>query len=90
VLDEEGNNVEEFEELVVLDSAGRLQVPKEFLEKFDIKGRARLEISEKGIIILPAPNAKIDQSAQSLAAERTSRVREKGFLGRFLKKKAGH
>jgi putative ABC transport system ATP-binding protein len=52
-----------FEELVVLDSAGRLQVPKEYLESFDIKGRARLELTEEGILIRPAP-----QSAQMQAA----------------------
>jgi len=55
---------EVFEELVVLDSAGRLQVPKEYLEYFDIKGRARLELAEEGILIRPAP-----QSAQTQAAE---------------------
>lgn len=44
---------DQFEELVVLDSAGRLQVPKEFLEHYVIKGRARLEMTEKGILILP-------------------------------------
>jgi putative ABC transport system ATP-binding protein len=34
-----------FEELVVLDSAGRLQIPKDYLKRFNIKGRARLEIT---------------------------------------------
>ena len=46
-----------FEELVVLDSAGRLQVPKEYLEYFEIKGRARLELTEDGVLIRPAPEA---------------------------------
>jgi putative ABC transport system ATP-binding protein len=55
---------EVFEELVVLDSAGRLQVPKEYLEYFEIRGRARLELIEDGILIMPAP-----QSAQAQAAE---------------------
>jgi ABC-type lipoprotein export system ATPase subunit/bifunctional DNA-binding transcriptional regulator/antitoxin component of YhaV-PrlF toxin-antitoxin module len=44
---------EQFEELVVLDSAGRLQIPKEYLEKFSIKGRAKLEVDENGILIVP-------------------------------------
>jgi bifunctional DNA-binding transcriptional regulator/antitoxin component of YhaV-PrlF toxin-antitoxin module len=61
----EGEQAEEiFEELVVLDSAGRLQVPKEYLEYFEIKGRARLELTEDGILILPAP-----QSSQAQATE---------------------
>jgi putative ABC transport system ATP-binding protein len=55
---------EVFEELAVLDSAGRLQVPKEYLEYFDIRGRARLELTEEGILIRPAP-----QSAHAQAAE---------------------
>ncbi len=42
-----------FEELVVLDSAGRLQVPKEYLQRFNIKGRARLEMTDEGVLILP-------------------------------------
>ena len=37
-----------FEELVVVDSAGRLQVPKEYLQQFGIKGRVRLELREGG------------------------------------------
>jgi ABC-type lipoprotein export system ATPase subunit/bifunctional DNA-binding transcriptional regulator/antitoxin component of YhaV-PrlF toxin-antitoxin module len=44
---------EQFEELVVLDTAGRLQIPKEYLEKFSIHGRAKLEVGENGILIVP-------------------------------------
>ena len=86
-IDGEGPHTEEFEELVVLDSAGRLQIPKEFLERFNIQGRARLEITENGIIILPAPNAKTDQSAQALAADRTSKTKDRRILSMFRKKK---
>jgi len=57
-----------FHELVVLDSAGRLQLPKEYLEQFDIKGRAQLEITEEGILIRPAPNNNHAQRAESAAA----------------------
>lgn len=42
-----------FEELVVLDSAGRLQVPRDYLERFHIRRRARLEITPEGILIRP-------------------------------------
>jgi ABC-type lipoprotein export system ATPase subunit/bifunctional DNA-binding transcriptional regulator/antitoxin component of YhaV-PrlF toxin-antitoxin module len=89
-LPTEGNTqVEEvFEELVVLDSAGRLQVPKEYLEQFGIKGRARLELTEEGILIRPAP-----QSAQTRTTETevaalvpVARARRWGlanFLGRW-------
>lgn len=46
---------EHYEELVVLDRAGRLQLPKEILEQFQIRGRAILDITEEGILIRPAP-----------------------------------
>jgi ABC-type lipoprotein export system ATPase subunit len=56
----DGDEAEEvFEELVVLDSAGRLQVPKEYLEHFAIQGRARLELIDDGILIRP-----VSQSVQ--------------------------
>jgi energy-coupling factor transporter ATP-binding protein EcfA2 len=56
----DGDETEEvFEELVVLDSAGRLQVPKEYLEHFAIQGRARLELVDDGILIRP-----VSQSVQ--------------------------
>jgi putative ABC transport system ATP-binding protein len=41
------------EELVVLDSAGRLQIPHEHLEQFHIRRRVRLEVTEEGILIRP-------------------------------------
>ena len=58
-----------FEELTVLDSAGRLQIPKEFLEHFGIKGRARLELTEEGILILPTDNVDHVRDAEALASE---------------------
>jgi ABC-type lipoprotein export system ATPase subunit/bifunctional DNA-binding transcriptional regulator/antitoxin component of YhaV-PrlF toxin-antitoxin module len=56
-----------FEELVVLDSAGRLQVPKEYLEYFEIKDRARLELTEEGVLIRPAPPSAQIQTAEAAA-----------------------
>lgn len=53
---------EEFEELVVLDSAGRLQVPKEYLEHLKIQGRARLELTEGAVLIKPVPPSARIQS----------------------------
>jgi putative ABC transport system ATP-binding protein len=40
-------------ELAVLDSAGRLQIPREYLEQFQINRRVQLEITEEGILIRP-------------------------------------
>jgi putative ABC transport system ATP-binding protein len=46
------------EELVVLDSAGRLQVPRDYLEEYDIGGRVRLERTPGGILIRPVSGRK--------------------------------
>lgn len=80
---------EQYEELVVLDSAGRLQIPKEHLNRFNIKGRARLEVTDDGILIKPAPTSLMDQKAQALATQRTVYSKEKGFRAWFhrIKKK---
>jgi putative ABC transport system ATP-binding protein len=56
-----------FEELVVLDSAGRLQLPKDYLEHHNITGRARVELTEDGVLIRPAPQSVPMQSAEALA-----------------------
>jgi len=42
-----------FDEVVLLDTAGRLQVPQEYLERFNIHGRAHLEPVADGILIRP-------------------------------------
>ena len=44
----------DYHEYVVLDSAGRLQVPGEYLEQFGIGDRASLEVTGEGILIRPA------------------------------------
>jgi putative ABC transport system ATP-binding protein len=41
----------EYEELVVLDGAGRLQIPRDYLEALDIGDRVRLELKGADIII---------------------------------------
>ena len=38
-------------ELAVLDSAGRVQLPREYLEQFNIKRRVLIESTEEGILI---------------------------------------
>jgi putative ABC transport system ATP-binding protein len=41
------------EELAVLDSAGRLQIPREHLVQFHIRRRVRMELTEEGILLRP-------------------------------------
>jgi bifunctional DNA-binding transcriptional regulator/antitoxin component of YhaV-PrlF toxin-antitoxin module len=47
-----------YHEYVVLDSAGRLQVPREYLEQFGIGGRAELEAVDDGVLIRPVPSTE--------------------------------
>jgi ABC-type lipoprotein export system ATPase subunit len=49
----EAHQPPEFDELVVLDSAGRLQIPREYLEKLNIGDRVRLELKAGEITIQP-------------------------------------
>jgi putative ABC transport system ATP-binding protein len=49
---------EAFQEYVVLDSAGRLQVPREYLERFGIGDRVTLEVADEGILIRPVAGRK--------------------------------
>lgn len=70
-----------FEELTVLDSAGRLQIPKEYLEKFGIKGRARLEITEDGILVVPVGHAEHLHDAGALATEFVEARKSRGLSG---------
>jgi len=67
-------------EVTVLDSAGRLQVPKEFLERFAIKGRAKLEMTDEGILVRSAAgeNAHV-KSAEDLVNEPGAARRSKGL-----------
>lgn len=52
-------------ELAVLDSAGRLQIPREYLEQFHIKRRVQMEMTEEGILIRP-PDGNHHTHDQSL------------------------
>jgi len=75
--------VDHYEELVVLDSAGRLQVPKEFLEQFQIKGRAILDVTDEGILIRAATEHDAPElAAQERAKEERKRIVQEG--GRSL------
>jgi putative ABC transport system ATP-binding protein len=50
-----------YAELVVLDNAGRVHIPQEFLEQFNITGRAQLELTEEGILIRQAEQTETAQ-----------------------------
>ena len=58
-----------FQEFVVLDSAGRLQVPKEFLENLGIGKRAQLEMGEECIMIRPVDGGDGEGKKRALTLE---------------------
>jgi len=72
-----------YEELTVLDSAGRLQVPKTYLERYKIKGRARLEPTDEGILILPV-TAQIHTLSVEDATNEMAQSRQVGSLRKLL------
>jgi putative ABC transport system ATP-binding protein len=72
----------QIQELTVLDSAGRLQLPKEFLEEYHIQGRVQLERSPEGILIRPVAQTET-RSAESLVTE-MDRTRKPGRLHRLF------
>jgi ABC-type lipoprotein export system ATPase subunit len=54
------NAEEQFEELAVLDRAGRVHIPQEYLEQLQMRGRVRLELSEAGILIRPVEQGRVE------------------------------
>jgi len=51
------NESEDKEELIVMDRAGRIQIPKEYLEKLGLAGKNKLKVEiEDGQIIIKAPS----------------------------------
>ncbi len=54
-------------ELAVVDAAGRLQLPREYLEQFNIRRRVQVELTSEGILIRPPEREHLshDQAASS-------------------------
>jgi putative ABC transport system ATP-binding protein len=78
---ETGEIEETFEELIVLDSAGRLQVPKDYLEHFNINRRVKLEMTDDGILIKPV--ADDGRQTEAAIADLVPVARTRGLLHLF-------
>lgn len=52
-------------ELAVVDAAGRLQIPREYLEQFHIRQRVQVELTDQGILIRPPENEHHDHHTAS-------------------------
>ncbi len=79
-----------FEELIVLDSAGRLQIPKQYREQLGFENRVEMEVTEDSIVIRPAQNLEETSSQSEIQLEREIRVGDNGtrggLMGRFRRK----
>lgn len=75
--------VQTFEEYVVLDSAGRLQVPRENLEQLGISDRVTLEVTDEGILIRPVAGreAAVAPLLVGLEEEEPPTPRRRGLRG---------
>jgi ABC-type lipoprotein export system ATPase subunit len=72
----EPGHEEHFEELLLLDSAGRLQIPKDYRQQLGIGRRVRMELEDGRLVIHPV--SEVDEAAgpgPDAPAERSSRWR---------------
>jgi putative ABC transport system ATP-binding protein len=78
-----------FVEYAVLDSAGRLQIPKELREKYGIKERAHLEPAETGILVRAVEKQPAEEvtAAKEQSATAPKAVERKSVLGWLSRRK---
>ncbi len=72
----------QIEELVVLDSAGRLQVPKAYRQALGIRDRVRMELQEDGVLIRPA---QVDTPIPRVHAREDRNPPQRGLRGTIKK-----
>ena len=89
---DDGSWEDHFEELIVLDSAGRLQIPKQYREELGFENRVEMEVTEGGILIRPAQNLDQTSSQAEIQIEREIRGDESessaGLLARLQGRKS--
>jgi hypothetical protein len=70
-----------FEEYVVVDAGGRLQVPIEVLEQARIGDRATLEVTDEGLLVRPVAgrSAPVTTEVTGLAEEEPPQPRRRGL-----------
>ena len=82
---------EAFHEFVLVDSAGRLQVPREYLDQFKIRGRVQMEVVDEGILIRPVMRNEVnrpDTLPEDSTPERTQ-TRQPGLRGWWKRLRGG-
>jgi putative ABC transport system ATP-binding protein len=85
-----GEGADTHVEWVVLDGAGRLQIPQEYLRQFNIQRRAELEVTEDGILIRPVTHPDEPAAAARIGTAREEASIERArWWQRWLKSKTG-
>jgi ABC-type lipoprotein export system ATPase subunit/bifunctional DNA-binding transcriptional regulator/antitoxin component of YhaV-PrlF toxin-antitoxin module len=77
---------DDFEELVVLDSAGRLQVPNAYREALGIGRRASMEMTPDGLIIRPVSEEDRSAAHSEKAAADPEEDKKGGRFRRWFKR----
>jgi ABC-type lipoprotein export system ATPase subunit len=72
-----------FHEVTVLDSAGRLQVPRSYLDHFHIKRRVQLDLVEQGILIRPVADDDHPPTRSTSGAGDAPAPRQKNVVRRL-------
>jgi putative ABC transport system ATP-binding protein len=84
---QDGQAAHVFEELMMLDSAGRLQVPKEVRERYGIGDRVHMEETADGLLLRPVAGA--EAPVRRLAPADEPPPRKVGRLGRMVNRVRG-
>jgi AbrB family looped-hinge helix DNA binding protein len=74
-------------ELTVVDSSGRLQIPKDLREQFNIRDRVQLEAIPDGVLIRPVDTVQ-KETAEDLL-DRLEQTRKGHRLQRFIQRLGG-
>ncbi|MCB0034927.1 MAG: ATP-binding cassette domain-containing protein [Anaerolineales bacterium] len=72
-----------FEELTVLDSAGRLQIPEAYREALAIGDRVTLELTEDGVLVKPVASNGQPAVAASVANQLPAPKEKPSWVGRL-------
>jgi ABC-type lipoprotein export system ATPase subunit len=79
-----------YEEVVLLDTAGRMQIPRDYLDQYQIKGRVQLEPVDGGILIKPANNSRQTETIvknEDIAQTESTKHSLRGWFSRRKERK---
>lgn len=68
------------EEFVVMDSAGRIQIPRDFVDKLSLKGRVVVDLEDDKVIVRPAPLVEAGAANGNGAVPSTPNGHKDGLL----------